>query len=203
MYQLPKLPYLYQDLEPFIDTHTMGLHYHKHHQNYLNQLNKVLMANNYDYRYSLNELLYHIDEFPISSRDDILFNLGGVINHNLYFSGISSRCGRKPIGKLANHIDKTFGSYEQLWKKLKENALRLKGSGYTFLVLNKDGQLGIINFSNQELPLSFGYMPLFNIDMWEHAYYLNYENDKAKYLDNLEKIADFTNASKIFNSIIK
>ena len=112
MYQLPKLPYLYQDLEPFIDTHTMGLHYHKHHQNYLNQLNKVLMANNYDYRYSLNELLYHIDEFPISSRDDVLFNLGGVINHNLYFSGISSRHGRKPIGKLANHIDKTFGSYE-------------------------------------------------------------------------------------------
>lgn len=203
MYQLPKLPYLYQDLEPFIDTHTMGLHYHKHHQNYLNQLNKILKENNYDYRYSLNELLYHINEFPISNRDDILFNLGGVINHNLYFSGISSRRGRKPIGKLANHIDETFGSYEQLWKKLKENALRLKGSGYTFLVLKKDGQLDIINVSNQELPLSFGYMPLFNIDMWEHAYYLNYENDKAKYLDNFENIADFTNASKIFNSIIK
>ena len=202
MYQLPKLPYLYQDLEPFIDTHTMGLHYHKHQQNYLNKLNEILIKNNYDYRYNLNELLYHINEFPVSSQKDILYNLGGVINHNLYWKSMSPGQGQKPTEKLKNHLERTFGSYEEFWKLFKEKALQLKGSGYTFLVLKKDGQLEIINVSNQDMPLTLGYMPLFNIDMWEHAYYLNYENDKEKYLDNFKKIADFRYASKIFNSII-
>ena len=203
MYKLPKLSYLFQDLEPYIDTHTMGLHYHKHHQNYLDKLNALLIDNNYDYRYSLEELLYHINEFPVSSREDILFNLGGVLNHNLYWKSISPSQDGKPSGQLMINIEKTFGSYDKFFEKLKEKAMKLKGSGYTFLVLKKDGMLDIINVSNQETPLSYGYMPLFNIDMWEHAYYINYENDKKKYLDNFEKIADFSYASKVFNSIMK
>jgi len=203
MYKLPKLSYLFQDLEPYIDTHTMGLHYHKHHQNYLDKLNALLIDNNYDYRYSLEELLYHINEFPVSSRADILFNLGGVLNHNLYWKSISPKQDGKPSGQLMVHIERMFGSYDKFFEKLKEKAMKLKGSGYTFLVLKKDGMLDIINVSNQETPLSYGYMPLFNIDMWEHAYYINYENDKKKYLDNFEKIADFSYASKIFNSIMK
>ena len=203
MYKLPKLSYLFQDLEPYIDTHTMGLHYHKHHQNYLDKLYALLIDNNYDYRYSLEELLYHINEFPVSSREDILFNLGGVLNHNLYWKSISPSQDGKPSGQLMINIEKTFGSYDKFFEKLKEKAMKLKGSGYTFLVLKKDGMLDIINVSNQETPLSYGYMPLFNIDMWEHAYYINYENDKKKYLDNFEKIADFSYASKVFNSIMK
>lgn len=203
MYQLPRLPYLFQDLEPFIDTHTMGLHYHKHHQNYLNKLNDLLVNNNYDYRYNLNELLYHINEFPTSIREDILFNLGGVINHNLYWKSISTKQGHEPSGQLKIHMERIFGSYEQFWKLFKEKALKLKGSGYTFLVLKRDGQLEIINVSNQDTPLTMGYMPLFTVDMWEHAYYINYENDKAKYLNNFQEIADFRNASKIFNDIVK
>lgn len=203
MYQLPKLPYLYQDLEPYINTHTMGLHYNKHEQNYLNKLNELLIKNNYDYRYSLEELLYHIDEFPESNREDILFNLGGVLNHNLYWKGMNPKQGQKPTGKLKNHIERIYGTYEQFWKQLKEKALQLKGSGYTFLVLKRDGLLDIINVKNQETPLSYGYIPLFTIDMWEHAYYLNYENEKAKYLDNFQIISDFTNASNIYNSLIR
>lgn len=203
MYQLPKLPYLFQDLEPYIDTHTMGLHYHKHHQNYVDKLNELLMKNNYDYRYNLNELIYHINEFPVSNREDILFNLGGVLNHNLYWRSINPRQGQKPIGQLKNYIERTYGSYEKFWSIFKDSAMKLKGSGYTFLVLKRDGQLDIINVSNQDTPFALGYMPLFNVDLWEHAYYLNYENDKKKYLDNFEKISDFRNASRIFNSIVK
>ena len=202
MYQLLKLPYLYQDLEPYIDTHTIALHYHKHHKNYLDALNKLLMENNYDYRYSLEELLFHINEFPPVSRKDILFNLGGVINHNLYWMSISPNKERKPTGILKEYLERKFGSYENLLKTLKERALKLKGSGYTFLVSSKEGILDIINLPNQELPYTFGYIPLLNIDLWEHSYYLNYENEKAKYLDNFENIIDFTNASKIFNNII-
>lgn len=201
MYQLPKLPYLFQDLEPYIDTHTMGLHYHKHQQNYLNQLNNLLEKNNYDFGYSLEELVYHIAEFPTSSRDDILFNLGAVLNHNLYWKSIHP-ARKKPNGCLMAEIEKTFGSYEEFWNLFKKRALELKGSGYTFLVLNREGCLEIINLSNQETPLSFLDIPLFNVDLWEHAYYLNYENERARYLDNFETISDFTYASEIYNKIV-
>ena len=87
MYKLPKLPYLFQDLEPFIDTHTLGVHYHKHQQNYLNNLNNILKKNNYDYRYNINELIFHINEFKLD-KENLLYNLGGVINHNLYWKSM-------------------------------------------------------------------------------------------------------------------
>lgn len=203
MYKLPKLEYLFQDLEPFIDIHTMGLHYHKHHQKYLNKLNELLKKNNYNFNYSLEKLLFNINEFSKSAQEDILFNLGGVLNHNLYWKSISPKQNKLPTGKLKESIDKTYGSFDEFWTKFKENALKLKGSGYTFLVLKRDGVLDIINTSNQETPLSSGFIPLLNIDLWEHAYYINYENDKSKYIDNFTEIADFNYASEIFNSIMK
>ena len=203
MYELPKLPYLFQDLEPYIDTHTMGLHYHKHQQGYLNKLNDLLMKSNYDYRYTIEELPFHIMEFPKNIQEDILFNLGGVLNHNLYFNSISPKKNSFPNGKLRKTIENQFGSLDNFFAKLKENVMKLKGSGYTFLVLRNDGMLEIKNFSNQELPVLFGYIPLFNIDLWEHAYYINYENNKSNYFDNFMLIADFTNANNIYNKLVK
>ena len=203
MYQLPVLSYSYQELEPYVDTHTMGLHYHKHEGGYLNRLNELLMKNHYDYRYSLGELLYHINEFPLSDQEDLLYNLGGVLNHNLYWKSMSPKERQYPTGKLMEQIQIKYGSYEKFWETFKQTALKLKGSGYTFLVLKNDGQLDIINVANQQTPLSMNYVPLFNVDMWEHAYYLNYENDKVKYLNQFQLIADFTNASQIFNNVVK
>lgn len=202
MYLLPKLLYSFEELEPYIDTHTMGVHYHKHHQNYLNKLNDLLKKNNYDYRYNLNELLYHVNEFPEKDRQDILFNLGGVLNHNLYWKSMNPN-PQKPIGKLKLKIDKKYGSYEKFWDVIKKEALELKGSGYVFLVLKNNGEIDVINSFNQDTPLFVNFIPLFNIDMWEHAYYLNYKNEKSDYLDNFEKIADFDNANQIFNNIVK
>lgn len=201
MYKLPSLNYLYQDLEPFIDTHTLGLHYNKHEKNYLNKLNDLLIKNDYDYRYSLEELIYHINEFPKNDRENILFNLGGVINHNLFFKSISQE-GERPSGNLKIAIENKYGSYEEFWEAFKNSALKLKGSGYTFLVIKNTRELDIINLSNQDTPLSLGFIPLFTVDMWEHAYYLNYKNDKNGYLDNFEVLSDYANASRIYNSII-
>ena len=201
MYKLNSLPFLYQDLEPYIDTHTIGVHYHKHHQNYLNKLNLLLQNNNYDYRYNIYELLYHINEFKEKDREDILFNLGGVLNHDLYWKSINPN-HEEPKGKLKEQIIKQYSSLENFFTLFKESALKLKGSGYTFLILKNNGMLDIINLSNQETPSSFGYIPLFNIDMWEHAYYLNYKNEKEKYVDNFINIADFNNANNIFNNLI-
>jgi len=197
-----ELPYLYQDLEPYIDTHTVGLHYLKHQKNYLNKLNSLLLKNNYDFRYTLDELIYHINEFPVGDREDILYNLGGVLNHNLYWKSINKN-KKEPIGNLKRHIDSKYRSFDKFFDEVKKRALEIKGSGYTFLVLRNDGDLDIINFYNQDNPLSFGYIPLFTIDMWEHAYYLNYKNEKEKYLDNIKEIVDFTNASNIYNNIVK
>ena len=201
MYELLKLPYLFQDLEPYIDTHTMGLHYHKHQQGYLNKLNDLLMKSNYDYRYTIEELPFHIMEFPKNIQEDILFNLGGVLNHNLYFNSISPKKNGFPNGKLRKKIENQYGSLDNFFAKLKENVMKLKESGYTFLVLRNDGMLEIKNFSNQELPVLFGYIPLFNIDLWEHAYYINYENDKKRYITNFKQIIDFNNANNIYNNI--
>lgn len=203
MYKLKPLPYLYQDLEPYIDTHTIGLHYHKHQQNYLNKLNELLLKNNYDYRYKLEELFYHLDLFLLDDRKNILYNLGGVLNHDLYFNSMSPRQDREPKGKLLEDLKKKYGSLANFFGKFKEMAMSLKGSGYTFLVVTSNGNLDIINLSNQELPQSYGFIPLLNMDMWEHAYYLNYKNEKEKYIDNFLIVADFTEASQIYNMIMR
>ncbi len=196
MYKLRKLSYGYSDLEPFIDTHTLGLHHKKHQQSYLNKLNELLIKNNYDFRYSLIELTKHINEFPINDRSNILYNLGGVINHNIYFSSMAEE-KQAPNRLLRNKMINTFGSYNQFEKLFKQSALSIKGSGYTFLVL-KEGTLQIVNLLNQENPYSKNLIPLIGIDMWEHAYYLNYQNKKEIYVDNFLEIINFTEANNYF-----
>ncbi len=194
MYQLEPLPYLYQDLEPFIDTHTVGLHYQKHAKNYLNQLNGLLKQNRYTFLRPLNEL--YLDQQLWNPQDvkDILFNWGGVINHNLYFRSMGTT-KKEPSDSLLEAIKQKYGSYEEFEQEFKRIALSLKGSGYTFLVADAAHQIEIINLPNQDTPLLHGYQPLFALDMWEHAYYLNDQNRKKDYLDNFFMIADFTYAS--------
>ena len=196
MYTLEKLPYDYDSLEPFIDTHTLGLHKNKHQLNYLNKLNELLLKNNYDYKYSLEELPKHLDEL-INDKEDILFNLGGVINHNLYFKSMSSN-KVLPNNNLLNLINDKYGSYNNFKDEFKKNALSLKGSGYTYLVLNEKNELAIINLYNQDNPYNYNYVPLIALDVWEHAYYINYENKRDLYVDNFFNVIDFSNANKYF-----
>lgn len=196
MYKLSELPYEYDALEPFIDTHTLGLHKNKHQQNYLNRLNELLIKNNYDFRYPLENLVKHIDEFNINDREDILFNLGGVINHDIYFNSMSSN-KVLPNDNLTMEIINKYGSYDNFKKKFKNKALSIKGSGYTFLVLDKN-DLKIVNLLNQDNPYIYDYIPLIGLDMWEHAYYINYENKKNIYIDNFFDIINFSLANKIF-----
>jgi len=194
MYTLDPLPYGYADLEPYIDTHTLGLHHNKHQRNYLNKLNELLTKNNYDYKYSLFELTKHIDEFNSNDREDILFNLGGVINHNIYFRSMSPK-GENPNTILMRKIIGEFGSFDNFKDSFKKKALSLKGSGYTFLVLNNN-KLQIVNLSSQETPYYYNLTPLIGMDMWEHAYYINYENKKDIYIDNFFDIVDFSIANR-------
>lgn len=198
MYKLEELPYSYDDLEPFIDTHTLGLHHNKHQQNYLDKLNKLLEKNNYKFNYDLIELNYHIMEFNKEDQEDILFNLGGVLNHNIYFNSMSAK-KEEPNIFLKKKIEEDFGSLEELKKEFKESALKLKGSGYTFLVLYL-GKLKIVNLKNQDNPYYHNYIPLVGIDIWEHAYYINYQNKKDIYIDNFLEIMNFREANKILEN---
>ncbi len=202
IYKIFKLNYLYQDLEPYIDTHTIGLHYLKHTMGYLDKLNELLIKNNFNYTYKIKELFFHIEEFPYEDRENILFNLGGFLNHYIYFNSISkNKIG--PSEYLLKAIVKKYGTYENLLQEIKTSALKLKGSGYVFLELLPSGEITVINRMNQDSSLFHGNISLICIDMWEHAYYLNYKNNKLQYLDNIYSILDFSRANKIYENYIK
>lgn len=195
MYNRLILDYDYNSMEPIIDGETMYIHYNKHYLGYLDKLNSLLESSNYNYKYSKEELADKIDIFPIDKRGDILYNLGGVINHEIYFTSISNRGNIYPRGKLAEDINTYFGSYDNFKKEFKESANNLKGSGYTFLVKDKNNKLLIINTSNQDTPYYYGFTPIMGIDLWEHAYYLQYKNNRSLYIDNYFKIVDFKKIS--------
>lgn len=202
MYKVQLLPYEYSALEPFIDTRTVGIHYNNHYKGYLNRLNSLLEKQNFNYQYPLEELPLHIDEFPIEVRGDILFNVGGVLNHELYFKNMSPNKNIMPKGKLKDAIDKKYGSFDNFKSEFKKNTMILKGSGYTFLVV-KNNELDIVNMPNQETPYTYNMIPIMTIDLWEHAYYLKYQNNKAEYVDNFFEIVDFDVVSALYENAIK
>lgn len=203
LYPIYKLPYSYEALEPFIDTHTVGLHYQKHQKGYLKKLNDLLIKNNYEFNYPMELLKYHLDEFVNSDKDkeEILFNLGGVLNHIIYFNSMSDK---KVVvdGGLKERIINFFGSIEEFKKLFKESALKVKGSGYTYLVMDKNNNLLIINALNQDCPYFHEQIPLLCIDLWEHAYYINYENKRDLYIDNFFEVMDFRFANKMYETVI-
>ena len=192
----------YSSLEPYIDDKTFYIHYNKHYQKYLDNLNKLLSDNNYDYKYSLVELINNIGMFDEKIRGEILYNAGGVLNHELYFKVINNHGNREPSGILEKKIIKKYGSYNNFISEFINSANNLKGSGYTFLVLNND-ELDIINLSNQETPYMYGMIPIIGLDMWEHAYYLKYQNNKEQYIKNFFSIIDFNKIVEIYEKEIK
>lgn len=201
MYQIYNLPYSYEALEPFIDTHTLGLHYQKHQKSYLKKLNELLIKNNYDFKYPMELLSYHINDFSKKDHEDILFNLGGVLNHIIYFHSMSDK-KVEPKDDLKQKILTIFGTFDNFKKLFKESAIKVKGSGYTYLVLNKNNDLDIVNTLNQDCPYFHEQIPLLCIDLWEHAYYINYENKRDLYIDNFFEIMDFNFANKMYETII-
>lgn len=185
-YTLPSLPYAYNALEPIIDAQTLEIHYTKHHQAYLNKLNDLVK------RYpsffegkSVEEILSQPETIPADIRQDVINQGGGYANHNLYFYSLSPNGGGAPHGKLAEEINKAFGSFDRMKQLLSEAAVGQFGSGYGWLVLNDNKELQIIKAPNQESPLSTGYQPLLNIDVWEHAYYLKYQNRRPEYVSTI------------------
>ena len=188
----------YNSLEPYIDNKTLMLHYNVIYSSYIDKLNKLLKKNNYKDNYSLNKLVNKIDMFPLEDRGEILYNLGGVLNHKLYFYEISDKGNNKPYGEILKDINKYFGSYDNFKKEFIKKALNLVGSGYTFLVMDKTGKLQIINTSNEDTPYSYGFIPIIVLDLWEHSYYLKYNTNKEAYINNWFNLLDFKKINDLY-----
>ena len=202
MYESIVLPYSYDALEPFLSARTINIHFNKHYKNYLNKLNQLLQGVGYDYRYSKEELIDHIDQFPMEIRDDILFNLGGVINHELYFLGLGVK-NNLPFGNFGAKLIKQYGSFDNFKKQFIQIASKAVGSSYTFLVVNKNKDLDILNTSNQDTPYLYGFIPILALDLWEHAYYLDYQSNKSAYIDAFFQNIDFSNVERLYDQAIQ
>ncbi len=182
-FQLPPLPYPYEALEPIISAETLHYHHDKHLQTYVDNLNTALSDCPECHGRSLEELLKNLDRLPEPKRTAVRNNGGGVYNHLLYFNCMSPGGGKRPGGSLAAAIGDAFGSFDS-WKQLmKSAAIGQFGSGYAWLAAGSDGALSVVKTANQDCPLSQGLYPLLCVDVWEHAYYLDYRNRRAEYAD--------------------
>lgn len=183
-YQLPPLPYAYGALIPDIGERTLCFHHDKHFRTYVDNLNTALADCPECQSKSLEELLRRLDELPDPKRTAIRNNGGGVYNHMLYFAGMCSCRSTRPSGALGEAMERDFGSFENWKAEMKAAALGQFGSGYAWLVSENSGRLSVMKLPNQDCPLSMGLRPLLCLDVWEHAYYLDYQNRRADYVDN-------------------
>lgn len=182
-HELPKLPYGFDELEPHIDARTMEIHYSKHHQAYTNNLNKTLEGYDDLAKKPVQYLLGHLDKVPQEIRTAVINNGGGYVNHSFFWHVMSPKGGGEPDGKLAEEIAAEFGSFDTFKEVFSKAAMTRFGSGWAWLCADKDGKLLVKSTANQDNPLSEGLAPLLTLDVWEHAYYLNYQNRRADYID--------------------
>ncbi|HLQ75505.1 MAG TPA: superoxide dismutase [Alloiococcus sp.] len=194
-YKLPELPYAHDALEPHIDEETMKIHHGKHHQGYVDKTNAALEGHDEYADLSIEELVSKLDELPEELKGAILKNGGGHANHKLFWTILSPNGGGKPEGALAEAIDKKFGSFEEFQDEFKTAATGQFGSGWAWLVVNND-ELEVVSTPNQESPLSDNKIPVLGIDVWEHAYYLNYQNKRPDYVDAFWNVVNWEEVAK-------
>ncbi|MEX0650261.1 MAG: superoxide dismutase [Candidatus Andersenbacteria bacterium] len=180
-FELPSLPYSYDALEPHIDARTMEIHHTKHHQAYTDKFNAALEGHPDLASKSAEDIITDLHSIPEDIQKAVRNNGGGYINHNLFWTIMSPDGGGEPEGELAEAISTTFGSFNDFKTKLSETAAGQFGSGWGWLVVS-DGSLEVVSTSNQDSPLTDGKTPVLGVDVWEHAYYLNYQNKRPDYI---------------------
>lgn len=180
-YELPKLPYAYDALEPYIDARTMEIHHTKHHQAYITNLNGAVEKHPELATKSLEDLLRDLNAVPEDIRTVVRNHGGGTWNHSMFWEIMAPKAGGQPKGELAKAIESTFGSFDNFKAEFEKAANGRFGSGWAWLVKKENG-LAIISTANQDNPLSEGMFPVMGLDVWEHAYYLKYQNRRAEYV---------------------
>ena len=195
-YERPPLPYDYNALEPYIDEETMHLHHDKHHQAYVNNLNAAVQGQSQYASMPVEQLIQHINELPENIRTAVRNNGGGHANHSMFWQIMKPNGGGQPSGELANAINSTFGSFDQFKAAFNDAGAKRFGSGWAWLVMDRNGNLQVISTANQDSPLMEGLFPIMGNDVWEHAYYLKYQNRRPDYLNAWWNVVNWDEVEK-------
>ncbi len=198
-FELPKLPYEYSDLEPYIDAKTMEIHYSKHHQTYVNNLNNALKDFPDLIDKPVEDLLKGLNHLPEQVKTSVRNNGGGHFNHSMFWKLMKKEGGGDSSGKISSEINSTFGTFDKFKEEFTKAALGRFGSGWTWLVSNKEGKLQVLSTPNQDNPLTDGFRPILGLDVWEHAYYLLYQNRRADYISAWWNIINWDQVNENFS----
>ncbi len=197
VFEVPKLKYDYNALEPYIDEQTMRIHHDKHHAAYVDKLNAALEGNTEFRHKTIEALLTDLNAVPEGIRGAVRNHGGGHYNHSLFWEMMGPKAGGKPAGEIAAAIEKDLGGFEAFREKFKSAGLNQFGSGWAWLAVNK-GKLEVISTPNQDNPISQGKAPIMGVDVWEHAYYLKYQNKRAEYLDAFFNLINWKKAEELY-----
>ena len=200
-HELPSLPYNYDALEPHIDSRTMEIHHGKHHQTYINNLNAALEKHPELQDRSVEELISNFNAVPEDIRTATRNNGGGHLNHSMFWPSMSSNGGGEPSGELADAINNAFGSFPDFKDQFAKAGIGRFGSGWAWLSIDSSGKLTIGSTPNQDNPLSQGLKPILGLDVWEHAYYLKYQNKRPAYIEAWWNVVNWDHIAKIYSSL--
>jgi superoxide dismutase, Fe-Mn family len=198
-YEVPPLPYDYNALEPTIDEQTMHLHHDKHHQAYVNAANGLLEGTEWADK-PVEEVLKNLGSLPSDKQTGVRNQAGGHYNHSLFWEWMSPNGGGSPEGPLADAINSAFGSFDEFKAQLKDAGVKRFGSGWSWLVHDGSG-LSVVSTANQDNPISDGKTPLLGVDVWEHAYYLTYQNRRPDYLDAWWNVVNWSKVAEGFAAV--
>ena len=196
-HELPNLPYAYDALEPHFDKETMNIHHTKHHNTYITNLNAALEGHAELADKSVEELVANLNEVPEAIRTAVRNNGGGHANHTFFWTILSPNGGGQPVGELATAIEAKFGSFDAFKEEFAKAGATRFGSGWAWLVVN-NGELEVTSTPNQDSPLTEGKTPVVGLDVWEHAYYLNYQNRRPDYIGAFWNVVDWNVAEKLY-----
>lgn len=195
-FELPELGYAYDALEPHIDARTMEIHHSKHHNTYVTNVNAALEGSEHEGK-SLEELLQNLDSLPANIQTAVRNNGGGHWNHSFFWKLLKKNDGAAPTGELASAIDEAFGSFDTFKDEFTKAATTRFGSGWAWLIVD-GGKLAVVSTPNQDTPVMEGKTPILGLDVWEHAYYLNYQNRRPDYINAFFNVVDWDHVAKLY-----
>lgn len=201
-YTLPHLPYAYDALEPHIDAKTMEIHHRKHHQTYINNINAGIEGTPWE-NLTVEQLVTQVNDVPTQLKNNVINNAGGHANHSLFWTVMSPQGGGQPIGKIAVAIEAELGGFDNFKEAFTKAALTRFGSGWAWLTLSPDKKLLVESSANQDSPLMQGHTPVLALDVWEHAYYLKYQNRRPEYISAFFNVVDWQEVNRRYEQAIQ
>ena len=201
-YSLPALPYAYDALEPNIDAKTMEIHHSKHHQTYINNINGAIAGTEWE-KLSVEDLVAKVNEVPTDLKNMVINNAGGHANHSLFWTVMSPQGGGQPTGAVAKAIDEQLGGFNTFKEAFTKAAISRFGSGWAWLSVTPEHNLIVESSANQDSPLMHGHTPILGLDVWEHAYYLKYQNRRPEYINAFYNVVDWDEVNRRYHAALQ